>query len=686
MNDLTPTVGGCAAVARRAFVGLDGMDKLLPPAVLGLLALCLLASGCEDSGPAATGVPMTGDPTDGSEGTADGSEGTADGSEGTTDGSVGKTDPTDGMSGTTGCDDPDNPECGVFPATPLLVLNLSRTKRFDFSWRTVEGADYYQLEERVRSGEPFLPIDDDITEDSVSHEMPLHLRWEASYRILACNASGCTPSDAVDVLPTLVDAVGYVKAPNTDAGDRFGDSVALSADGDTLAVGATGEDSGATGIGGDQADNLALRSGAVYVLVRDATGSWSQQAYIKSSAVGIGDEFGSSVALSANGDTLAIGARWEDSGATGIDGNSTDDGAEDAGAVYVLVRDAAGHWAHEAYVKASNTQASDEFGSSVALSAEGDTLAVAARAEDGSAAGIDGYQDSNSMTNAGAVYVFARDAADAWFQQAYVKASNPDAGDNFGASLALAADGDTLAVSANFEDSAATGIGGDASNDSMEESGAVYVFVRGGGGSWSQQAYVKASNTDAGDRFGYSVALSAGGETLAVGALWESSSATGVGGSQADNLASNAGAAYVFIRDATNSWSQQSYLKAFNVDVGDAFGTSVALSANGDTLAVGARFESSNEPGLGGDGVENSALAAGAAYVFTRDVGDSWSQRAFVKASNPDAHDQFGSRLALSGDGDTLAVGTGLEAGGGTGLDGDRSDNSALSAGAIYLF
>ncbi|MFP4611532.1 MAG: FG-GAP repeat protein, partial [Thiohalophilus sp.] len=82
----------------------------------------------------------------------------------------------------------------------------------------------------------------------------------------------------------------------------------------------------------------------------------------------------------------------------------------------------------------------------------------------------------DSASNAGAVYVFSRDSADVWSQQAYVKASNTWAGDRFGWSVALAADGDTLAVGANREDSNATGIDGDQSDNSATESGAVYLY------------------------------------------------------------------------------------------------------------------------------------------------------------------------------------------------------------------
>ena len=102
-----------------------------------------------------------------------------------------------------------------------------------------------------------------------------------------------------------------------------------------------------------------------------------------------------------------------------------------------------------------------------------------------------------------------------------------------------------MAVGAHEEDSSATGINSDQSNNLTYESGAVYVFTRSDG-TWTQQAYVKASNADAGDRFGYSVALAADGNTLAVGAYEESSSATGINGDQSNNSASSSGAVYLY--------------------------------------------------------------------------------------------------------------------------------------------
>ncbi|RZJ17431.1 MAG: integrin, partial [Haliea sp.] len=196
------------------------------------------------------------------------------------------------------------------------------------------------------------------------------------------------------------------------------------------------------------------------------------------------------------------------------------------------------------YGKASNSQANDWFGYSVALSGDGSTLAVGAPQEDSNAAGISGNQSDNSASNAGAVYVFTR-VGSSWVQQAYLKASNPRAEDQFGYSLSLSGDGNTLAVGAPREDSGATGVGGNESDASASNAGAAYVFSRSAA-AWTQQAYVKASNAQANDNFGYSVSLSGTGDTLAVGAPFEDSNATGIGGDQANNGANDSGAVYVF--------------------------------------------------------------------------------------------------------------------------------------------
>ena len=403
--------------------------------------------------------------------------------------------------------------------------------------------------------------------------------------------------------------------------------------------------------------------------------------YVKASNTGIADQFGYALSLSADGQTLAVGAPFESSHATGIDGDQLDDSAAGSGAVYIFTF-AGNVWRQQAYVKASNTEAGDLFGSALSLSADGDTLVVSAPQESSSATGIDGDQADNSAPKSGAVYVFSR-SGNSWSQQAYVKASNTQASDDFGAALSLAADSNTLAVGAFFEASGATGIDGDQADNSAPESGAVYVFTRSGA-NWAQQAYVKASNAEAVDAFGHALSLSGDGNTLAVGAPFESSHATGVGGDQTDNSASKSGAVYVFIRSGS-TWSQEVYVKASNAQAGDGFGSFLGLSNDGDTLAVAAPFESSNATGLSGNQGDNSAVSSGAVYVFNRDSA-AWRQQAYVKASNTQANDRFGWSLSLSGDGATLAVGAIYESSAAVGIGGDQTDNGASRSGAVYVF
>jgi hypothetical protein len=288
-----------------------------------------------------------------------------------------------------------------------------------------------------------------------------------------------------------------------------------------------------------------LLAGATYSSYAQDTTLIAQQAYLKASNTGAGDT-STDVGVALSGDTLVVGAYLEDSNATGVNGNSSNNNATDSGAAYVFVRDGT-NWVQQAYLKASNTGAEERFGISVAIS--GDTVVVGARWEDSNATGVNGNQSNNSILSAGAAYVFVRSGTN-WIQQAYLKASNAGAGDIFGTSVAIS--GDTVVIGASLEDSSATGVNGNQTNNSATDSGAAYVFVREGT-NWMQQAYLKGSNTGAGDGFGSPVAIS--GDTLVVGAAHEASNATGVNGNQSDNSAMDAGAAYIFVRNATN-WTQ----------------------------------------------------------------------------------------------------------------------------------
>ena len=404
--------------------------------------------------------------------------------------------------------------------------------------------------------------------------------------------------------------------------------------------------------------------------------------YVKASNTDNSDRFGYNIAISGDGSTLAVGARYENSNATGINGDDSNNSAADAGAVYIYVN-TDGVWTQQAYIKASNTQASDLFGTYVSLSDDGNTLAVGATGEDSNSTGVNGFQFNNSTSSAGAAYVFVRTDT-TWTQQAYVKASNPDAFDNFGRVVSLSGDGKNLAVGASDEDSDANGINGNQLDNTASGAGAVYMFVRNGS-TWSQQAYIKATNSDASDSFGETaIEMSTDGNTLVIAADGEDSNATGINGNQLDNSYVGAGAVYVYIRIGT-TWLFQAYIKASNTDSGDDFGEDLGLSDDGSVLVVGAWDEDSNATGVEGDQTNNSIPRAGALYVFRRNV-SIWSQEAYIKASNPGDSDYFGFRVALSGDGKTFCVGAQYEDSNAREIDGNENNNSALSSGAAYIF
>ncbi len=401
------------------------------------------------------------------------------------------------------------------------------------------------------------------------------------------------------------------------------------------------------------------------LLQRDAAGAFNpmgssgvflQNAFLQGSNTEYSDEFGYAIAIS--GDTLVVGAMNEDSSASGIDGAQNNNDAKDSGAVYVFVNHD-GFWDQQAYIKSSNSEACDYFGYSVALS--GDTLVVGAIGEASNAAGD---QANNDLEQAGAAYVFVRDGT-SWTQQAYLKAPYPDTNDNFGNSVAVS--GDTIVIGANQEWSDATGVDWDASNNSMVAAGAAYVFVRNGT-DWSQQAYLKASNTQAANQFGFSVGIS--GDTIVVGAKQESSGSSGVNGNQSQtvNPRNQAGAAYVFVREGT-TWSQQAYLKASNPNAWYYFGISVAI--DGETVVVGSNAEWGGSAGVNGNQSNQTVGGSGAAYVFVRD-GETWSQQAYLKSDHPMQNDEFGRTVGITGD--TIVVGIPFD------------DGLATDSGGAYVF
>ena len=550
-------------------------------------------------------------------------------------------------------------------------------------------------------------------------------RRHTGFELYACDAAGAcgrvASGDFAATAPTLFKAPNSGNSFFNDEFD-FGTAVALSADGAALAVGAPLDNSTASTPAGAFApgdpgyqgalDDTGRRSvGSAYVYRRGSTGRWAVEAYVKAPHSGELDGFGIAVALSADGATLAVGARGEDSTYTGafapgdpdyqraLDSEAQRNNAgNQSGAVYVYRRDSTGRWAIEAFVKAPNADATSpflsstlhselRFGNAVALSGDGATLAVGAPFEDGMSNGVfapddAGYEDAlydteDSNANFGAAYVYRRDSTGRWAVEAYVKPSRDDLGTHFGNVLALSADGGALAVGVPGDSGGSTGVfapGGEGyqaalGDDNREsDSGAVYVYRRSDG-RWGLEAYIKPPKTTSFGSFGLAAALSADGAALAVGEPGNDSRFSGIfapGGdgyedALDDGTRRNAGAAYVYRRSG-GLWDVEAYIKAPVVGQDDGFGSAAALSADGATLAVGAASDDSAHIGAFSAGDpdyrralgDNSVVRAGAAHVYRRGSDGRWAVQAFVKGGVAvQGHGVGGSGcgFALSADG-----------------------------------
>ena len=171
------------------------------------------------------------------------------------------------------------------------------------------------------------------------------------------------------------------------------------------------------------------------------------------------------------------------------------------------------------------------------------------------------------------------------------------------------------------EDTPSNDINDTSSSYINQNSGAVYVYAFDGN-VWSDPAFLKASNIDAGDNFGFSISLSDDGATLAVSGIGEDSNTTGLN-SEANELAQDSGAVYLFKR-TLDTWSIPSYIKAPNTGTQDAFGSAIALSGNGGSLAIGAPMENSGASGINGNQIDdcgatpasNCGPMSGAVYVY----------------------------------------------------------------------
>ena len=562
-------------------------------------------------------------------------------------------------------------------------------KQLQFSWSPAGNATYYKLMSTVDGIAPFTQVGSDITATNVNVDIAVHLTdWvNARYRVDACNPGGCTSSTSIEVIGGVISTIGYVKASNTGSSDLYGFAVAVSGDGNTLAVGAPKEDSVSVGINGDETDNTSADQGAVYIYARQ-NGIWVKQAYLKSPKAQAGEYFGYSLALSRDGNVLAVGAPRENSLAMGVNNFIDQAAGASVGAVFTFVR-SAGVWSNQAFIKDTLPDGLTRsqnfgngqllyFGTSVGLSADGHTLVVGAPFTTTVDAGVRlGAQPSGGTallsaanSNSGSAFVFSNELG-AWTQEAIFKANNNASLQPmfFGVSVAISGNGDTIAVAAQNEQSAGTGVNG--SQATGTHPGAAYVFQRTRLNSvvnWTQEAYFKgdADNSN----------LLVYGSTLPTNLF--SSNRTVALSHDGNTLVA---VPYVFGRDPVSGvWTKQSVLPkptgvTFNIG-GIGVGNTVAMNTEGTLIAVGgfADFSSSTTHNL---------------YARSSTTSTTWTPMnnlSSVESELQANHDSFGVGIAMSEDGKTLAIGAPTEDSNATLIGGDHTNNSSAASGAVYLY
>jgi hypothetical protein len=379
----------------------------------------------------------------------------------------------------------------------------------------------------------------------------------------SCNSDRSTePAQAIGVSFAAVDVLEELEivAPDGEANDEFGAAVAVS--GELLAVGAP------------RAVGVESRTGVVYFFSYEVGGDWSLEAKLSADGALPGDRFGNAVAL--DGDLAVVGAPLDDR--AGVD----------AGAAFVFIRGDDGVWTQEDALVDPEAEAGAQLGAAVDI--QGDRVVV------GVPLGAAG----------GAALVFARGSSGEWDLERRLGPSLGTPGDSFGFSVALSGDRAIVGAStATFSDIV---------------SGAAYVFIREGAGTWTEEALLTAADARAFDDFGFSVAIE--GDRVLVGAP----------GADFEGL--TVGAVYVFER-GDEGWGETARMVLPDAAMHDRFGNAVALT--GDVAVSGAW------------GRDDLGVDAGAAYLFVQGSAGSWDMDLTILASDGATGDSAGSAVDIEG-------------------------------------
>lgn len=468
---------------------------------------------------------------------------------------------------TTSSQPPDNSAPAEVLSIPSLTI-AAENKQLKFSWTSIAGASYFKLQENKDGESGFHQIGGNIpaSQRDKTLDIAVHLLdWENSrYLIEACDATICVSSSEAGVESLFDTAITELIASDSLNGFEqdqtfwsrdFGSRVAISADGATLAI---------ADIDADINQGVLQESAGLVFIYKKLEGIWTQHTILAAPNTGTDDHFGYSLSLNGNGTVLAVGVPQEDGASHTVNDVNI---AEDAGAVYVFRRTMTGAWQFSDYLKADTITAHATFGHSIAIDSTGDTLAIGSPGDSSSAMGIDSIERNQSVSDAGAAYVFSYDGT-SWTQQTYLKSNETAAYSLFGDSVDISNDGDTLAVSAYYDG----------------EHGSVYWFTRNVN-RWQGHTVIEPTAPIDTRNFGRGLALSGDGSCLIIGATLDHSAFGGVNGDRNDTSATNSGAVFAYTR-ADNSWVEDAYIKAALPEMFTYFGMRTAVNNDGKRIAI----------------------------------------------------------------------------------------------------
>lgn len=386
--------------------------------------------------------------------------------------------------------------------------------------------------------------------------------------------------------------------------DNFGSSVAMSGDGNTVAVAAQLAD--VAGV---------VNCGAVYLFERNGT-SYTFKTKLSASDKATSDEFGSSIALNEDGTVLVVGA-W----------HSSPSSVNQAGAAYIFNK-VNGTWSQTAKLTAADKASVSYFGFAVAVNGGGNIVAIGAP-----------FSTGNSQPNGGAVYIYTKSGS-AWNQSVRLVPNSLTAASYFGYSLDINQSATALVVGAPGFSSAGN-----------SDAGAIYVynFLT----SWTETAKLHPSVVKTAAQVGKSVAIDETGTTVTAGAPLLDDTESGI---------ADCGYVYVF-KYATGAWTQSAMLSRANKTAGDQYGNAVKLDSTGSKLFVAGWSIDSN-------GIANCGQVD--QYQYS---GTAWSLIQSTKASDKGTGDFFGSSISINNQGSRLAVGAYL-----------ADVLSIQDAGACYIY